>query len=289
MKYYFINNFSTTTIYYFLKELNFSQILITKLRKKLGYLKINNEYKRTNDYIKLNETLEIDFDEEICPPNYEPNEIKFNIVYEDDYYLIIDKPSHIATIPTKAHYINNLASAVLFYSKQTNQNFVFRAKNRLDYGTSGIIVIAKDLIAYNLLSAKIEKKYYALVDGKINKQGIICGDILDNDNLKMHYTIQSQNSKIKTHYELLKYYNSLNVSLLNIFLEGGKTNQIRVHMESIGHSLTGDIKYGGKQNLLDSFYLRCYYIKFIHPITKQMIEITLPKNLPTELNLEDLK
>lgn len=284
MIYFFKNTVGKTTIYNFLKTI-LSENIITSLRKNLGTLSINNCTKRTNETIDLGETLEINYleDEEFLP-NYPANDINFDIIYEDEYYLIMDKPSNICTIPTINHFTDNLASAVLFYQKKRNQTYKFRALNRLDLGTSGIVVIAKDPICYNLLQkfGKVEKEYVALVEGKIEKDIVISGNILDDNKLKKHY-IDCSNNSIKTFVVPLKYYKKENITLIKTKLVGGRTNQIRVHLSSIGNSLAGDIKYGGKTNIFDTFFLRCFSIKFFHSILNKNIELTLDYMLPQGL------
>lgn len=281
MNYFFKNNIGKMSIYNFLKTF-FSENLIVLLRKKLGILKIDNNIKKTNDIIDLGEVLQIDYAETSNIPNYPINDIELNIVYEDDYYLIVDKPSNICTIPTFNHYNDNLASAILSYQKIKKQNYKFRALNRLDLGTSGIVVIAKDLICYNLLQkfGEIKKEYIALIEGKLNEEIVIEGNILDDKELKKHY-VDYSNNEIKTFVNPIKYFEKQDISMINAKLVGGKTNQIRVHLSSIGHPLAGDIKYGGKTDIIKSFFLRCYFIKFFHPIFNKNIELSLDYNLPS--------
>jgi len=285
MKYQFINNNESMTIYHFLKEIKLSESCITRLRKQLGFLSINGIPKRTNEIIQKGDTLEINYVDPQIKQNYQPCNIPFKIVYEDDYYLIVDKPTDICTIPTLAHYNDNLASAVLFYQKLTNQSFVFRALNRLDLGTSGIVIIAKDIISANLFHSisKPFKRYLAIVVGKVNDCDKIVGAIEDNRNTKKYEVDINSKKTATTNYTLIKYNNKLDLSLLDINLVHGRTNQIRVHMASINHPLAGDIKYGGNKDVLNSFFLRCYYLKFYHPIKQKVIELTLDSAVPNEL------
>ena len=283
MIYEFKNDDNDITIYNFLKKIKISESCITRLRKKLGYLSINGIPKRTNEIIKHNETLIINYQEDTIVNNYKPCDIPFIIVYEDEYFLIVDKPKDICTIPTMAHYQDNLASAVLSYQISTGQQYVFRALNRLDLGTSGIVVIAKDIISANLFHsyANPQKKYLAIVEGKTKLKDSIIGAIADNRELKRYEVNESSKKNAITNYIRLKYNKDLNVSLVELNLLQGRTNQIRVHMSSIKHPLAGDIKYNGNNNILNSFFLRCYFLSFFHPIKRKQIEIKLDANIPT--------
>ena len=133
-------------VYYFLKENGFSENFITNLRKKEGYILINNNIANTKSKLKSKDVLSI------CnSPNQKTTImhciIPLDIVYEDKYYLLVNKPSNLSTMPNRSHYTNNLAGAICNYMEKENKNFVLRIINRLDKDTSGLILIAKNAIA----------------------------------------------------------------------------------------------------------------------------------------------
>ena len=133
------------SIYYFLKENGFSENYISNLRKVWGFIKLNGTITNTRGRLKNVDILEIE-----ASPNNKTNiqncEMPLDVVFEDEYYLLINKPSGISCMPNKSHYHNNLAGAICNYFKN-EESFVLRIINRLDKDTAGLMLIAKDSIA----------------------------------------------------------------------------------------------------------------------------------------------
>lgn len=269
------NKYNDSTIKLFLKKIGLSQRTITNLAKQLGLMKINGDSKIMTDIIKKGQTLELYLKDEKPTTNVPKSSGKLNIVFEDDYFLIVDKPSNLPTIPSHNHE-DNLASQVVNYI----DNCVFRAMNRLDADTTGCVLIVKDVITENLVrnNGKIYKEYIAIVNGKTSKKGIIDYNIKDDVNLKKRVVSQDGLPAI-TYYKRLKYYKSKDVSIIKCHLKYGRTNQIRCHFASINHPLMNDSKYAIIENCNDSFYLRCYKLTFVHPYLNRKIKIKLPLNL----------
>ena len=267
------NNYKTTTIKEFLKHKGLSSRTITQLSKKLGILKINGEPKILKDIITKKQKLQIEYVEENFTQNYPKSSEPINIVYEDKNILIVDKPSNLPTIPSYS-YADSLASRVINYLGKTT----FRAMNRLDADTTGIVIIAKNVITENILEkfGKIKKYYVAIVEGKTKFKGKINANIKDDENLKKR-VIANDGLPAITFYKRLKYNKNDNSSLVKCHLKYGRTNQIRCHFSHISHPLKYDTKYGSLfQN--KTFYLRCYKLIFIHPYTCKKITIKLHLN-----------
>lgn len=252
------------TIYYFLKDEGFAENFITNLRKKWGNLKVNGEVVNIRKILKDGDKLEI---------NSNPNSkttimqciIPLNIVYEDKYYLLVNKPSGLSCMPSRSHYTYNLAGAICNYMKDKDDNFVLRIINRLDKDTAGIIVIAKDSISANKLK-EVKKTYHAICEGKIKDKLTINKKIktITSNGINEHKRIISDDGQEAiTHITPISY--KKDYSLLSITLEHGRTHQIRLHLSSIGHSLLGDELYGGKSNLINHTALICKKISFYHP------------------------
>ena len=200
---------------------------------------------------------------------------KLKILYEDKYLIIVSKPCNLLTISTDKEKDNTLYNKVSSYvKKQHTTNKVFIV-HRLDKDTSGIIVFAKDIKTKNILQNnwdKVIRKYIALVEGKIDQSGTIENYLAETKTLQTYITNNKNIGKHAiTKYEPIKV--DKKYSLLNIEILTGRKNQIRVHMESIGHPIVGDKKYGSTKNPYRRLCLHANYIEFVHPINKELIKI----------------
>ncbi len=266
------------SVYLFLKEKQFSEHFITNLRKKMGYIKINNNPATTNSVLNRGDILSIKSN-----PNQKTTImhciLPLNIVFEDEYYLLINKPSNLSSSPTRSHYDHNLAGAVCNYMDKKDQNFTLRMINRLDKDTSGLVLIAKDLIAQKEIGF-IYKKYLAVCEGKVDKKITIDSPILTITNQGFNEIRRVINPKGKpaiTQVDPIKFNDR--ASLVELSLIHGRTHQIRLHMSSINHSLIGDSLYGKSSEIIDHTALICYSMSFFHPF--------LDKELNFQINPEE--
>ena len=195
-----------------------------------------------------------------------------DIIYEDEYFLIVNKPYDLDIEPTKRNYTNNLASEVSYYFKTNDIKSKIHLVNRLDKQTTGQEIIAKNQYIHNLFKkVKITKKYQALVKGKVKRKGIIKIRLAkDNNSIKRKEDINGKLCISK--YKLIKYENGN--SLVVVLIKTGRTHQIRVSFKHINHPLVNDPLYD-KALANDKMYLKAYYIRFIHPITKKRIIVTI--------------
>lgn len=200
---------------------------------------------------------------------------KLNILYEDKYLIVIEKPSGLLTIGTIKERENTLYKKVSDYVKKQHKSNKIFIVHRLDKDTSGIILFAKNEEVKRKLQRDWDKtirKYIALVEGNVTKNGIIKNYLGETKTLKTFITNNKNLGKLAiTKYYVLK--NTKEYSLLNIEILTGRKNQIRVHMESINHSIVGDKKYGSKKNPIRRLCLHANYLEFIHPITNKKIII----------------
>lgn len=256
----------------FLKQQGLSQRTITELSKELGLMKIDEKSVIMTDLIKKNQTLNLHLNDSKISTTIPKSTNLPNIIFEDEHILVVDKPSNLPTIPS-FNYEDSLASQVMNYLKTG----IFRAMNRLDADTTGCVLIVKNVIIENLLQAKgnIKKEYVAIVEGKTPKNAIINIPIKDAPELKKRIVCNDGLPAI-THFKRIKYSKKDNFSIIRCNLKYGRTNQIRCHLSAIGHPLVGDSKYGSNAKI-DTFFLRCYHLKFKHPITKKTINIKLKK------------
>lgn len=233
--------------------------------------------------------ISFDYDEDNC--NIVSEEIPLDIVYEDDWYLIVNKPPHIPVHPSMSHYKNSLSNGIKFYFDSIGLKKKIRPVNRIDKDTSGLVVFAKneyiqeDLIR-QMKSKDFKKEYIAIVEGYFKeKTGTINAPIARKENSIIERCVHSNGSSSITHYEVLKEgkLQDVPISILKCKLETGRTHQIRVHMAYLGHSLLGDDLYGGITSFIHRQALHSSYISFIHPITQQMVCYQAP--LPNDLSL----
>ncbi len=204
----------------------------------------------------------------------EPIDIPLNVVYEDEWLLVVDKPTNMPTHPSKGNSLPTLANAVMAKYKG---DFVFRSITRLDRDTSGLVLIAKDANTANFLSKEIKqgriyKRYEALVTGVPQKaHDIIDAPIRREAEGAMKRIVAPDGKNAVTEY-FLKEIKGQN-ALCDVILHTGRTHQIRVHFAHIGHPLLGDFLYG--ERLDGGYYLRCYELRFTHPHTRQPITIKI--------------
>ena len=212
-------------------------------------------------------------------PNIVPVNLPLEIVYEDEDILVVDKPHNMPVHPSINNYTNTLANAVMYYYR--NEAFTFRAVNRLDRDTTGLVVIAKNRYSADILSRQMKdgvfkKEYTALVEGILcQKEGEISAPIRRECESVIKRCVSSDGKYALTKYRVMDERD--NKSLVKIRLMTGRTHQIRVHFAYIGHPLCYDYLYGteikGK-----TFYLRCSRIEFNHPFTGKKTVFSLPSD-----------
>ncbi|HHZ05577.1 MAG TPA: RluA family pseudouridine synthase [Clostridiales bacterium] len=208
-----------------------------------------------------------------------PIKMDLDIIYEDEHLMVINKPPYMPVHPTHNHVTDTLANGVAYYMQSKSEIRTFRAINRLDRDTTGLVVIAKNKYAAAILGKNIDKTYYAICDGQLKVEGTVNAKIA----LKEGHTIQRQAGVCGitaiTHYKPIKF--SSNHTLLAIKLETGRTHQIRVHMSYIGYPLAGDDMYGGSLKAINRQALHCGEVGFLHPVTEK--EIFLSADLPKDM------
>ena len=200
-----------------------------------------------------------------------PVERPLDILYEDEYLLIVNKPCDMPVHPTKIHQLDTLANAVAFYAKNRGESYVFRALNRLDKDTSGCVLIAKDRLTYALVSDTVKKTYAAVCEGIIHEDGVIRSPIGLAGDSKIKRTVRADGAPAITRYHPIMHGNGH--TLTELCLETGRTHQIRCHMSALGHPLAGDDLYGGSLRYLRRQALHCRDVSFLHPVTRERIEI----------------
>ncbi len=258
---------------------------LAKLKRVVGGILINGAPARAVDLVKKGDIIAIDVPHSTSD-GVVPIDLPIDIVFEDEYIVVLNKPPFMPVHPTKVHQEDTLANALCFYAKNRGETYAFRAINRLDRNTSGLVIVAKDRHTASVLSSEnITKHYIAFVMGKLSEKGTVNAPISLSYDSKIVRTVALNGKEAITHFEPLKNYEDFSVLKLN--LETGRTHQIRCHMSYIGHPLLGDDLYGGTLDKINRHALHCGYISFIHPITCEKIELTseIPEDMKTIIKL----
>lgn len=267
-----------------------SNRLLVKLKKNQR-IYLNNEPVYVTNKVSKGDIIKVDIDFEEESDNIVLAKMDLNIIYEDDYMLIVNKSSNIAIHPSILHYENSLSNGISYYFKEKNIKRKIRPVNRLDKDTSGIVIFAKNEYIQECLIKQMknnifEKKYLALLEGYLETDiGTINAPIDRKENSIIERTITENGFPSITHYKVLKRFeteNNIKLSLVEFTLETGRTHQIRVHSKFIGHPLLGDTLYGNSSPLISRQALHAYKISFIHPITKEFLNFEIP--LPEDIN-----
>lgn len=251
---------------------------------------LNNIIVDTRSSVSRDDIVTINLDFEEKSENIVPTKMKLDIIYEDDSFLILNKPANIAVHPSILHYENSLSNGVKFYFESICLKRKIRPINRLDLNTSGLIVFAKNQYVQECLIQQMnlgifKKEYIAIATGSFeNSKGTINLPIARKENSIIERCISDNGQIAITDYEVLKEFeiNSQNFSVVKCSLRTGRTHQIRVHMSAINHPLLGDTLYGTSSKLINRQALHSYKVSFIHPITNKSLELI--SNLPEDMN-----
>lgn len=264
------------------KRLNISSRLLTKLKKNQSIF-INDAYVKYHQLVNRGDIIKIVMAEE--PSQFEAEDIPFDVVYEDVDVIIVNKQPGIVTHPTKSHFTGTIANAAQYYLNKKEMDCRIRFVNRLDMDTSGLLIIAKNPYTHHILSEqmkedKVEKRYVAFVEGVVKKDFDTIDEPIHrptDDSVKRVVDPQGQRSITK--YRVLERYKD--ATLVEVHLLTGRTHQIRVHMNHLGHPLIGDHLYGETSNLIDRQALHANYLKFLQPRYRRIVEVKadFPKDL----------
>jgi len=207
-------------------------------------------------------------------------DLPLNILYEDEYLLAVNKPVGQVVHPTHRYLTNTLGNAVIGYWERQGEHRLYRPIHRIDRNTSGVVIIAKNQFAHQQLAWQLErgqihKRYFGFVEGIVSEnEGTIDDPIGFAPDSFIKRQIHPAGMPSRTLFRVLHRYP--NATFLEFILETGRTHQIRVHCEGIGHPLLGDDLYGGDTTLLSHQALHSSIYAFQHPATGLPIIIRAP-------------
>ena len=254
----------------------------SKIQKLLdsGMILVNDKIVKSSYIVKDDDYITIDeVDEEV---DIVPENIPLDIVYEDEYLLVVNKPSGMVVHPAPGNYTGTLVNALMYHCNNlssVNGNVRPGIVHRIDADTSGLLLVAKNDMVHNDLAEQISKKtvvrkYISLVHGVIMEDTATIDAPIGRDNKdRKKMCVTGENSKeAVTHIRVLERYKDS--TLIECILETGRTHQIRVHMNYINHPVVNDPVYG--HNKLDDKefgqMLHAKEIGFVHPVTKEFMD-----------------
>jgi 23S rRNA pseudouridine1911/1915/1917 synthase len=278
------NNEDNRVLKEFLYSHGISKRALTQIKFNGGKILVNNIEFNVRKVLSENDIVTLIFPQEKRSPEILSEKIELDIIYEDDFILVINKPAGMPTIPSKQHPTGTLANAVLYYYDKKDIDYTFHAVNRLDRDTTGLLIVAKNGFVHNLFSHEqkkgtVKRKYKAIVHGKLEGKEVVNAPIGRKDGSIIERCVRDDGQSATTHFEVI--VNNNDYSLVELSLETGRTHQIRVHMAHLGHPLVGDDLYGGSTKILKRQALHSYSINFFHPILQKELQFdsTLPEDM----------
>ncbi len=268
---------------YLAEELGISRSTVKKMIDE-GFVLVNGKEVKASLILSEADELFVK-DGFIKEASFEAEDIPINIVYEDDDLLVINKKSGMVVHPGNSNTSGTLVNALMHYTKNLSKKEAFRPGivHRIDKDTSGLMIVAKndkahDILAEGFKNKTIKREYIALVCGVIGEDsGVIDAPIGRDTKDRKKMCVTSENSKkAVTHFKVLKRYE--HYTLLRLILDTGRTHQIRVHMKYIGHPVYNDPVYGKAYNDFGQF-LHSASIDFEQPTTHEHLhfECDVPK------------
>ncbi|GGF99332.1 RluA family pseudouridine synthase [Paenibacillus abyssi] len=279
------------------RRLGVSRKLMSRLKLTDEGIMLNGRRVYTSERVHAGDVLALRMEQEQSD-DILPQPMYLDIIYEDDYLLIINKPAGIIVHPTHGHYTGTLANGVVHHWMERGEKIRFRPIHRLDQETSGVVAIAKNPYVHQQLSeqmqrGEIEKEYCAFVYGAPEQRDGTVDAPIDRDPDMPHVRIVTADGYPSiTHYQTVHVFGDRGASLVRLQLETGRTHQIRVHMKHIGCPLIGDKMYGNPkfaelgwaeqaEAAAGRQALHAQRLAFVHPYTKQ--NISFKAELPEDL------
>ena len=286
----------------FLRARGYSRHILASIKPIRDAVLVNGKHELLRYALQEGDELAVRVRDDVSSENVIPAPVPFSIVYEDEDLLVIDKPADVAIHPAVGHPANTLANGLAWHYEQLGVPFVFRCINRLDRDTTGLLIVAKNLVSSSILETSLQKHeirrtYLAVAEGALPASGTIDLPIARKEGSLIERCVdEERGDRAVTHYTRLPgsadAEDTAPYSVAAVRLETGRTHQIRVHMAASGHPLLGDslynpaviplfekgvpkpdakLPYGLSRQALHSWKL-----DFIHPITKEPMHFEAP-------------
>lgn len=247
--------------------------------KDNGALFVNNKHVTVRTVLQQGDQITVQLPNETPSPNLIAYNEQLNILFEDNWLLIVSKGPFKNIAPSREHKHESLVESVLYYMNNNQEETIPHIVTRLDRNTSGIVIFAKHQLIHHMMAETVIDKYYiACVNGVVKST---FGEIKAPIGRAKHSIIERQVTEegkfAHTKYEVLRHNDKY--TLLKLKLLTGRTHQLRVHMAYLGHPIIGDGLYGGICGAYQHQQLQCYKVQFVHPVTKKKISIIDKMNI----------
>lgn len=244
---------------------------------------VNGSAVKANYKIQPEDNIEVVVPEPV-EIDAKPEDIKLDIIFEDKDVVVVNKPQGMVVHPSLGHSSGTLVNALLYHTKDLsgiNGKIRPGIVHRIDKDTSGLLMVAKNDVAHEKLSAqlkdkKAQREYVALVHGVIqHDKGTIDAPIGRDAKNRKKYAVVDNGKTSVTHFEVIERFNKF--TLLRLILETGRTHQIRVHMHYIEHPMAGDPIYGPRKTIKgNGQFLHAETLGFTHPTTGEEMKFSVP-------------
>lgn len=270
----------------FLRSKHISKQLLTAVKFSAdGKIEVNRTEQNVLYQVQTGDNVRLTFPTEQQNERLLAEYTKLEVIFEDDFLLIINKPAGMASIPSQYHPSGSVANFVKGHYEAQGLTSAIHIVTRLDRDTSGLMLIAKNRFAHARLSTFLQqgllkRRYQALTSGILQEEaGSIEAPIGRKEVSIMERFVTPEGKYAKTNYEVLKRYRGFDH--VAIQLETGRTHQIRVHFSYIGHPLIGDDMYGGDTSMLQRQALHSCHLHLVHPVTEEYMsfDLALPDDL----------
>lgn len=275
------------TVDQFLLSNGYSAALIRRLRHTEQSILKNGSPVYTTYRLDEGDSLTVTLPEEHGSENIVPVPMDLDIRYEDRDLLVVNKAAGVPIHPSQGNHDNTLANGIAWYLGEKGEAATYRAINRLDRDTTGLLILARHALSACMLSEMvrthaIRRCYLAAASGLVPPEGVIDAPIARTCDSTIERCVDfERGDSARTHYRTLYYNRDTDCSLVELRLETGRTHQIRVHMKHIGHPLPGDFLYNPDYRLIGRQALHSWQLDFIHPIKKEPLHFEAP--LPEDM------
>ncbi|MEJ6400806.1 RluA family pseudouridine synthase [Nicoliella lavandulae] len=270
----------------FLMAHGVTRTLLKKIKFHDGRIMVNGKDQLANYMLSPDDLLTLVLPPEPNNDHVEASFAPIQIVYEDEHFLVVNKPPFLATVPNHNHADDTLVNRVKgYYLSRHYQNLKIHVVTRLDKDTSGMVIFAKHHLAHSVLDKQLKdhsivKMYLTIVKGTFPFQhGEIDLPIGRADDSFVKRCVRDDGKPSRTEFWVLNANNDY--SLLKVRLHTGRTHQIRVHLSALKRPLIGDWLYNPTNHDLNRQALHCYYLKFYNPFTNQ--EVICKSPLPDDM------
>lgn len=275
------------TIGEYLRGRRYSHRILAGLKRSPAGILLNGQRVPVSRHIQPGDFLDIRLEEETASQSVAPVPMELSILYEDQDLLVVDKPPDTPIHPSINNHERTLANGLAWYYLSQGLPYVCRCINRLDRDTSGLLIAAKNALSASILSddlkqRRIRRTYLAIVQGILEGEGSIDAPIAREEGSALKRCVDfDRGTPALTHYTVLENRRDLNLTLLSLRLETGRTHQIRVHMQYLGYPLIGDFLYYPRRELIGRQALHSWKLEFPHPVTGEALAFCAP--LPRDM------